>query len=145
MIVRKPLMLFALLGGLSAAQAFAGGCQVSTRSLSHEIPSVLLDSCYEYEGMEAGAIDWSCNNETQGMLDHQKQPVARCSTDYLGRCTAALTQEALANPSAVSGVKEGTTMAIPDDAKIVTYVYRIEDKEQARKDCEVAGGEWQGK
>jgi hypothetical protein len=34
-------------------------------------------------------------------------------------------------------------MAIPDDAKIVSYFYRVDEKEQARKDCTAAGGNWQ--
>lgn len=128
---------------VGSSEVLAAACQVSTRSLSQKIPAVVMQSCYVYEGMEEGAIDWSCSNENQGMLDHEKKLVENCSSDYFGSCTSTLTQESLANHKAIGDIKTGTPMAIPNDAKIVSYFYQVDEKEQARKDCTAAGGNWQ--
>jgi hypothetical protein len=128
---------------IASSEALAAACQVSTRSLSEDIPAVVIQSCYVYEGMEEGAIDWSCSNENQGMLDHETKLVENCPSGYFGSCTSTLTQESLANPKAIGDIKTGTPMAIPDDAKIVSYFYQVDEKEQARKDCTTAGGNWQ--
>jgi hypothetical protein len=34
-------------------------------------------------------------------------------------------------------------MVIPDGAKIVTYFYSVEEREQAKQDCTALGGNWQ--
>lgn len=130
---------------IASSEALAAACQVSTRALSEKIPVVVIQSCYVYEGMEEGAIDWSCSNENRGLLDHEKKPVENCPSGYFGSCTATLTQEALASHKAIGDIKTGTPMAVPDDAKIVSYFYRVAEKEQARKDCTAAGGNWQNR
>lgn len=135
--------LAVVLLAIASSEALAAACEVSTRSLSQKIPAVVMQSCYVYEGMEEGAIDWSCSNENQGMLDHEKKLVEKCPSDYLGSCTSSITQESLANHKAIGDLKTGTPMAVPDDAKIVSYFYQVDEKEQARKDCTAAGGSWQ--
>lgn len=143
MLSKTPIALFLTIGSLSAAEALAASCQVSSRSLSAQIPAVAMESCYTYEGMEEGAIDWSCSNENVGMLDHEKTLVENCPLDYFGSCTSTLTQESLASHRAISDIKAGTPMVIPDDAKMVTYFYSVDEKEQAKKDCTATGGNWQ--
>ncbi len=135
--------LFLTIGSLSAAEALAASCQVSTRSLSQKIPAVVTQSCYTYRGIEEGAIKWSCSDETLGMLEHEKKLVDNCPSNYLGSCTSTLTQESLASHRAISDIKTGTPMVIPDGAKIVTYFYSVEEKDQAKQDCTALGGNWQ--
>ena len=112
--------LFLTIGSLSAVEALAASCQVSTRSLSQKIPAVVTQSCYTYQGIEEGAIKWSCSDETLGMLENEKTLVDKCPSNYLGSCISTLTQESLASHRAISDIKTGTPMVIPDDAKIVT-------------------------
>ncbi|BCD88427.1 hypothetical protein PSm6_48340 [Pseudomonas solani] len=139
MTLRMPLLLAAC---LASPLALADACQVETHPVSRQVPGVETETCYEYSGMPAGAVDWSCSNESKDMLQSDKRKVANCKSGWFGRCTGALTQEALANPQ--SSGEEGSDPAnIPADAKVVTYHYTAKDPAQAKIDCESGGGTWQ--
>lgn len=138
-MIRTLAVLFLIIG---SSDALAAACQVSTRSLSQKIPAVVTQSCYTYEGIEEGAIRWSCSQDDDvGMYDYDKKLVENCPSDYLATCTSTLTQAALRNHKAISDISVGTPMVIPDGAKMITYFYSVE--EQARKNCTALGGNWQ--
>jgi hypothetical protein len=99
-------------------------------------------SCYEYKGMPAETLDWSCSNENKGTLTTQKRKVERCAEGYVATCQARLTQEALANPRSTSKDKHGGSANLPDNAKVTWYYYGIEQLQQAQEDCESTGGNW---
>lgn len=139
MIAKTALLL---IGSMLAPLAMAEGCHILTRSASPGVEPVETESCYEFKGMPEGSINWSCSNESQATLGSRKEKVAQCEGDYKASCTAALTQEALANHKSSSNNPEPNEANVPDDAKVVTYYYGLEDRTQARKDCEVSGGEW---
>jgi hypothetical protein len=141
--MRTYAMIFSvLLGSLATSNALAEACYVSTRSSSEAVPEVEKDHCYEYQGIDKGAIDWSCSNESNEMLNSEKRKVERCETASLGRCEAALTQEALANPSSTDQNVSKSRPAVPNDAKVITHYYSAGDLDQARTDCESSGGTW---
>ncbi len=145
-MIRIFAVLFLIFGSLNVTAALAASCQVSTRSLSQKIPAVVTQSCYAYEGIEEGAIKWSCSQDDDvGMYDYDKKLVDNCPSDYLASCTSTLTQAALRNHKAISDISAGTPMAIPDGAKMVTYFYNVEEQEQASKNCTALGGNWQEK
>jgi hypothetical protein len=136
----------AVLLAIASTEALAAACEVSTRSLSQKIPAVVTQSCYVYEGIEEGAIKWSCSQEDDvGMYDYDKKLVETCPSDYLATCTSTLTQESLANHKAIGDIKTGTPMAVPDGARMITHFYNVEEQEQARKNCTTLGGNWQEK
>ncbi|WP_271105934.1 hypothetical protein [Pseudomonas tohonis] len=139
MTLRMPLLLA---GCLASSLALADACQVQTRPASSQVPGVEAQTCYEYPGMPAGSVDWSCSNESKDMLQSEKHKVASCKSGWFGRCTGALTQEALANPGS-SGEEGSDPVNIPADAKVVTYHYQARDPAQAKIDCENGGGTWQ--
>lgn len=140
-MIRTLAVLFLIIG---SSDALAAACQVSTRSLSQKIPAVVTQSCYTYEGIEEGAIRWSCSQDDDvGMYDYDKKLVENCPSDYLATCTSTLTQAALRNHKAISDISVGTPMVIPDGAKMITYFYSVEEQEQARKNCTALGGNWQ--
>ena len=87
--MRIAALLF-LLGSLASGTALADACHVLTRSSGVEVPEVETESCYEFQGMPADAIGWSCSNESKDMLNSQKQQVERCKAGSRGRCVAAL-------------------------------------------------------
>ncbi|WP_085694090.1 MULTISPECIES: hypothetical protein [unclassified Pseudomonas] len=120
----------------------AQGCDVLTRSSSASVPAVETHSCYEYEGMPAGAIDWSCSNESKDMLNSTKKKVEHCADGYRASCIATMTQESLANPHSTSKDKSAKSLNIPDRAQVSTYYYSAEDLAQAKTDCENGGGHW---
>lgn len=130
---------FAML--LLAGDALAEACQVSTRPLSDQVPNVEQQSCYEHQGMPADSLAWSCSNEQEQMLEVRKTRVPACPPGHVARCSATLTQASLANHNA-TGHDEEQSLRIPDDAKLVTYYYALDNVEQARKDCETSGGTW---
>ncbi|MHA6493105.1 hypothetical protein ACX0MV_07640 [Pseudomonas borbori] len=133
----------ALLICLLSTTAFADACYISTRSLSTKIPAIEGESCYEYRGVEEASVAWSCSNESEGMMDHQKKQLKSCPGGSFGTCTAALTQETLANHNSISDPEDNKSVNIPTDAKIVTYFYKSANKEQTKTDCENGGGTWQ--
>lgn len=139
-MIAKTTVLLA--GSLLASLAMAEGCEVSTRSTSAEaVDTVASESCYEFKGMPAGSIDWSCSNESQQTLATSKRKVAECEAGYSASCSAAMTQETLANHQA-GGVSGSDPVNVPNDARVVTYYYGLDNRSQAREDCERSGGEW---
>jgi len=137
----KVLLLVAVC--VNPAAVMAQGCDVSTRSQSQSVPEIETHSCYEYKGVPAEAIGWSCSNESKETLSTRKTPVERCAAGYVATCEARLTQEALANPRSTSKDKTGGSANIPDSAKVTWYYYNVEQLQQTQKDCETNGGRWQ--
>lgn len=142
--MRTPaLILCLLLGNLASATALAEACYVSSSTSSEAIAEVEQELCYEFVGMSDGAIDWSCSNENDQMLNTEQKKVVRCADDSLGRCEAALTQESLANYRSTGENQRENRPAVPNDAKVITYYYSAGDLQQVRIDCERSGGTWQ--
>ena len=75
---QDPLLLA---GCLASSLALADACQVQTRPASTQVPGVEAQTCYEYPGMPAGSVDWSCSNESKDMLqsENTRWPVARAA------------------------------------------------------------------
>ena len=136
-------LLMVMLGSLASAEVLAEACDVVTRSSSEAVKPVEGHTCYSFGNMPAEAINWSCSNESKEMLSTQKRRVQACQDNSVGRCTASLTQESLANPHATSKAPSRDSLAVPDGAQVVTYYYATAHLQQARKDCESAGGRWQ--
>ncbi|MNJ29388.1 hypothetical protein D3C77_239520 [compost metagenome] len=128
---------------LASGVSFAAACDVHTRSQSASVPSVESHTCYRFTGVDEDTIDWSCSNESKDMLSTEKRRVRACQDNSVGSCTATLTQESLANPHSTSKAPQRDTLAIPEGAQVVTYYYATAHLQQARKDCESAGGRWQ--
>ncbi len=133
-----------LLAGLSSPLALAEACKVSQNTNSAAVPAVVLESCYEFVGVPAGSIDWSCSNESNQPQGSDKQKVTACGSNFKASCTAALTQESLANHLAQGQPDSQADDAanLPAGARVVTYYYGLENRQQARVDCENAGGAW---
>jgi hypothetical protein len=129
----------------SPASVLAQGCDVITRSQSQAVPAIETRSCYEYKGVPAEAIGWSCSNESKGTLSTEKKPVERCAEGYVATCQARLTQEALANPHSTSKDRSGSSANLPDNAQVTRYYYGAEQLQQAKKDCETTGGQWKNR
>lgn len=137
---RRTVVL--ILGALASSTAMAEACKVSQNANSAQVPAVVLESCYEFTGVPAGTIDWSCSNESNQPQGSDKQKVATCSRDYKARCSATLTQESLANHRSTGEGQAGNLDNLPDDAKVITYYYSLENRQQARIDCENSRGTW---
>ncbi len=133
------LPILALIPSLALAQ----GCDVSIRSQSASVPVIDSHTCYQFEGMPADSLDWSCSNESKEMLASTQKRVQQCAEGYHATCTAKLTQEALANPRSTSKDENEKSISIPDDARVVTRYYGTENLPQARIDCEHGGGRWE--
>ncbi|WP_434706257.1 hypothetical protein J3P85_13930 [Pseudomonas sp. Z1-12] len=131
-----------LIACASPTAVMAQGCDVITRSQSQSVPVIESRSCYEYKGVPAETLDWSCSNESKGTVSTQKHKVERCDAGYVATCQARLTQEALANPRSTSKDKSGGSANLPDNAKVTWYYYGVEQLQQAQQDCETTGGEW---
>ncbi|MDB6442394.1 MULTISPECIES: hypothetical protein [unclassified Pseudomonas] len=129
----------------SPTAVMAQGCDVRTQSQSQSVSEIETHSCYEYKGVPAEAIGWSCSNESKGTLSTRKTPVERCAAGHVATCEARLTQEALANPHSTSKDRTGGSANIPDDAQVIWYYYGVEQLQQAKKDCETTGGRWQNR
>ncbi len=131
-----------LLGALAAGDAQAEACYVSASASSEAIKEVEQEFCYEFVGMDEGAIDWSCHNETGDMINSRQRKVAHCAEARLGTCEAGLTQATLTNYRAGDDDRGKPRPAVPNDARVITHYYRAGDAEQVRIDCEAAGGTW---
>ncbi|WP_043307247.1 hypothetical protein [Pseudomonas sp. ML96] len=132
-----------LIGCLLAPLALAEGCHILTQSSSPGVAAVETESCYEFQGMPAGTINWSCSNESQETLGTRQEKVAKCDAGYVASCRAAITQETLANHRSSSSNPPANEPNVPDDAKVVTYYYDLDDPTQAKNDCEKGGGTWE--
>jgi hypothetical protein len=135
-------LLVLLLTSLAASGVWAEACVVDTRAQSASVPMVEGKSCYEYKGVPAGSIDWSCSNESKETLASSKTKVASCPEKPKGTCTATLTQESMANQRSSSKDSHADSANIPKGAQVLTYYYDLKDESQARTDCEKAGGQW---
>ncbi|MET1079935.1 MAG: hypothetical protein ABWY06_18130 [Pseudomonas sp.] len=133
------VLLFCLVPSLPA---LAESCYVTAESGMHGPSGIVGKSCFEHRGMPAGSLDWACGDRSEIGVKKTKQ--ASCPTGYFGKCTAAMTQETLANEAA-SGrwtTDDAQPSTIPKDAQIITYHYQAADQSQARIDCEQGGGHW---
>lgn len=140
MIAKSAVLL---IGSLLGPSVMAEGCHILTRSTSSGVEAVETESCYEFRGMPEGSINWSCSNESRETLGTRKEKVAECDGDYDASCRAAMTQETLANHKSTSGNPPPNEFNVPDEARVVTYYYDLEDRAQARSDCEMGGGIWE--
>lgn len=127
---------------LASAGAWAQACQVSTQPASAGLKEITAQSCYEYRGMPAGSIDWSCSNQSKDALTSHKQKIDSCPSGAKATCSATLTQESLANERSTSKEAGKETANIPKGAQVITYYYDMKDQSQARIDCEQGGGKW---
>jgi len=130
--------------GLISLPAFAESCYVTSDSAVAGPGGIRTESCYEHIGMPMGSLNWSCNDNTKDVLHTRAEKRPNCPAGYFGKCLAALTQETLANPDSSGryGNQAGTPPNVPDEAKILTYHYKAENKAQAKADCEQGGGKW---
>ncbi|GAB3464907.1 hypothetical protein [Azotobacter salinestris] len=132
-----------LFAGLSSPLLLAEACHVTEQLAVAGTASDVMESCFEHRGMPAGSLDWSCSTDKSPVAGVHKEKRANCPSGYFGKCTAALTQEALANEEATGQYGGGTWPdPLPEDAQIVTYYYRVQDQKQTRIDCESGGGQW---
>jgi hypothetical protein len=134
-----------LIACASPATVMAQGCDVSTRSQSPSVPAIETHSCYEYNGVPAETLAWSCSNESKGTLTTRKSQVERCAEGYVATCQAPLTQEALANPRATRQDQSGGSASLPDNAQVTWYYYGVDQLQQAQRDCETTGGQWKNR
>lgn len=142
--MRKLAAVFAPLLLLWGMQAHAQACYVTVDPAMSGPTGVREEYCHEAEGVESNALDWSCSND-KDVQNTQRQEMKQCPEGYFGTCTAALTQESLANPSAAGRQTQQPFSApqLPDDARLLTYHYRALDGAQPKLDCENAGGTWE--
>jgi len=133
-----PLLL---LWGL---QAHAQACYVTVDPAMSGPTGVREEYCHETQGVEAGALDWSCSDD-KDVQNTRRQSLEQCPEGYFGTCTAELTQESLANPSSAGRKTQQPFSApqLPDGARLLTYHYRALDGAQPKLDCENAGGSWE--
>ena len=139
MVIR---IMLALLGSLASSLAFAAACHVSQSATSAQVPTVVLESCYEFSGVPAEAINWSCSNESNQPLGSDKHPVAACKSGFKATCSAPLSQESLANHRATGDDQAASSFSVPENAQVITYFYSLENQPQAKIDCELGGGKW---
>lgn len=132
-----------LLGSLATTQVLAEACDVMTRSSSKAVQPVEQHTCYRFSGMPGDAIAWSCSNESKEMLNSEKRQVAQCERGSLGKCTAPLTQESLANPRSGGRGEPTTRPAVPENAQVITQYYSAADLGQAQIDCKNNSGVWE--
>ena len=141
----NPMLRLApvLLVGAFSLPAAAQSCYVQSET-SGAIPApVVTEQCFEFHGMDSGAIDWVCQ-DNEAVKNSRREIRDSCPGGHFGVCTAPMTPETLANERATgSQAKNGTLPTqVNDDATIVTYLYQASDRGQAKIDCESAGGSW---
>ncbi|MBA1262888.1 hypothetical protein [Stutzerimonas stutzeri] len=139
-LLRSILLAIAAVLSLPAA---ANSCYVSAETSGAIPPPVVTEMCFEYQGMDADAIDWVCQ-DNEAIESSRREIRDSCPSGHFGICTAAITPETLANERATGSQATDTPMptTVPKDARILTYHYEASDRAQARIDCESAGGEW---
>src|SRR5471032_2462456 len=64
----KLSVCLAMVAYITSNLAWAEACEVNTHAASPDIKVVDARTCYEYTGMPAGAINWSCSNESKDAL-----------------------------------------------------------------------------
>lgn len=135
-------ILLLLVGGQLYSSAFADACHVTQSAANAQVPAVVIESCYEFTGVAEGTVDWSCGNESNQPQGSEKHKVANCKSGSVATCSAALTQESLANHRSTGENEEALAINVPSDAKVITYFYSLGNHQQAKVDCEHAGGTW---
>lgn len=120
--------------------AWGEACDVTQRAASAQVPVVQTHTCFEYKGMQPGAIDWSCSNEDKGAIPSEKRKVESCPSGAIASCTATLTTETLSNEHSTSREPGQNAAQVPDGAEVRTLYYEVQEQAQARIDCEQAGG-----
>lgn len=139
-LLRSLLLAIVALSSLPAA---ANSCYVTVETSGAVPPPVVTEKCFEYQGMDAEAIEWVCQNN-EAVENSRRELRDSCPSGHFGICTATITPETLANERAAGSQAADTPMptTVPEDARILTYHYEASDRGQARIDCESAGGEW---
>ena len=139
-LLRSILLAIVAVSSLPAA---ASSCYVTVETSGAVPPPVVSEKCFEYRGMDEGAIDWACQ-DNEAVKNARRELRDSCPAGHFGICTAAMTPETLANERATGSQASDTPMptTVPDEAQILTYHYEASDRAQARIDCENAGGEW---
>lgn len=139
-LLRSLLLAIVALSSLPAA---ANSCYVTVETSGAVPPPVVTEKCFEYQGMDAEAIEWVCQNN-EAVENSRRELRDSCPSGHFGICTATITPETLANERAAGSQAADTPMptTVPEDARILTYHYEASDRGQARIDCENAGGEW---
>ena len=141
-MVTFPRLAMLLALALCSLPAAATSCHVVTRTSGELPPPVVTEKCFEYQGLDSGAIDWVCQN-TEGVKNSRRERVESCPAGHFATCTATATPATLANERAVgSQATDVWSGTVSEQARIVTYVYEASDRSQAKIDCESAGGEW---
>ncbi|HZX16767.1 MAG TPA: hypothetical protein VFF22_07870 [Pseudomonas sp.] len=140
MDIRALLLLVG--SSFAGSSVFADACHVSQSTTTSQVPAVVMESCYEFTGMPADAINWSCSNESNQPLGSEKKKVVSCKSGSVAVCSAALTQESLANHRSTGDNEQAADLNVPEDAKVITRYYSLEDSQQAKIDCENGGGTW---
>lgn len=140
LFVRSVLLAVVAMLSLPAA---ANSCYVTADTSGAVPPPVVTEKCFEYQGLDAGAIDWVCQ-DNDAVDNSRREIVGSCPSGQFGTCTAAMTSETLANERATGSQANDmpAPTTVPDDARIVTFHYKATDNAQAKIDCESAGGEW---
>jgi hypothetical protein len=131
-----------MLCALLSSGVWAEACEVNVRPANQAIAAVSIQTCYEFTGMPAGSIDWSCSNQSKDALTSEKRKVDSCPAAAKATCRATLTQESLANERSTSKEPGKPTVNIPNGAQVVTHYYEMQDAHQAQIDCEQGGGSW---
>lgn len=143
-MIKPAAVSFAVLLSLGSAGAFADACYVTVDSSLAGPTGAREETCIEHLKAPQGSLDWACRSDSD-VQGASREKRAECPSGFFGKCTAELTQEALANPRS-AGQKTESPFEAPqmeDQAQQITYHYRALDGAQAKLDCENAGGEWQ--
>ncbi len=140
LLLRSVLLATAAVFSLPAA---ANSCYVSAQTSGAVPPPVVTEKCFRYEGLENSEIDWVCQNN-EAIKNSRREILQSCPSGHIGVCTAALTPATLANERATGSQANATPVptTVPEQARIVTYIYKASDHAQAKIDCESGGGEW---
>ncbi|WP_313085739.1 hypothetical protein [Pseudomonas sp.] len=140
LLFRSVPVFFFVLFSLPAA---ANSCYVTSDTSGALPPPVVTEQCFRFEGMDDNDIDWVCQND-EAVKHARREILDSCPSGHFGVCTAALTEATLANEQA-TGSQANEQLApssVPEQARIVTYLYEASDHAQAKIDCESAGGQW---
>ena len=134
-----------LLAPLYSASALGAACYVIEESTGPLPDPVVPTKCFYFEDMDdTDAMRWACRDKDDVGQTHRELR-QQCPPEPQARCTARMTPETLANEQAFGRRAPGEALpsTLPDGARIVTFYYRITDREQARVDCETLGGDWE--
>lgn len=135
-------LLVPILVGLFSLPVAARSCYVVEQTSGAVPPPVVTEKCFEYQGVEENLIDWVCQ-DNKAVKNSRRELRDSCPGGYLGQCTATLTPATLANEQAAGSLGDGIMPStVPEQAKILTYIYQTSNRAQAQIDCQSAGGQW---